>query len=189
MLRPDLAPLDVYLADAMLLEPEAFVARHPWPMLVIAEPDWSKIAMLSRPDTLGPGSPLPALLELIDPGNRGASLDALCLTVRPLDGLSSDRITLGRSPDADVVLLDETISKLHAEISWDVRTGRTMLTDLGARNGTTVEGVRLPTRGAIELASGALVTFGSLVTRAYSPRGFLSWLVSGVARAGAVRRG
>ena len=41
---------------------------------------------------------------------------------------------------------------------------------------------------ALPSCSGVLVTFGSLVTRAYTPRGFLSWLVSGVARAGAVRR-
>lgn len=187
MLRPDLAPLDVYLADAMLLEPADFVVRHPWPVLVIAEPDWSMIAQLSRPDTMVPGGPLPALLELIDPANAGASLDALCLPVRPLDGVSLDRITLGRSPDADVVLLAETTSKLHAELSWQPERGRAVLTDLGARNGTLVEGVRLSSRGSAELASGALVSFGSLATRYYTPQGFLSWLVSGVSRSGAVR--
>ncbi len=30
-----------------------------------------------------------------------------------------DRITLGRSYDADVNLLDDTVSSLHAELSWD----------------------------------------------------------------------
>lgn len=187
MLRPDLAPLDMYLADAMLLDPESFVLRHPWPMLVIAEPDWSKIAQLSRPDTVRPGQPLPALLELIDPANTGASLDALCLAARPLDGGSADRITLGRSPDADVVVLDETVSKLHAELAWDPEAERMVLTDQGARNGTTVEGTRLPSRGAVELGSGALLTLGSVVVRAYTPQGFLAWLVAGATRAGAIR--
>ena len=37
MLRPDLAPLDVYLGDAMSLGREEFLERYPWPVLVVPD--------------------------------------------------------------------------------------------------------------------------------------------------------
>jgi hypothetical protein len=190
MLRPDLAPLDVYLADAMLLDPQEFQARHPWPMLVIAEPDWDKIKRLSRPETLVTGMPRPALYELLDltsAAASGATLDALCLPLRPKHG--ADRsLQLGRAPEADVVLLDETISKIHAELRWVPAQERAWLTDLGSRNGTYLDEVRLAPNAPNELTPGAVVFFGSLLTRYYPPSAFLGWLSTGAARAGGAPR-
>ena len=188
MLRPDLAPLEIYLADAMLLSEEEFFERHPDPVLVIPEPDPEVIRELIRPETLVPGEPIPALYDFLDPRSdkaAGASLDAICLTLRPRDGLSCDRITLGRDPEADIVLLDSSISKIHAELSWDDASGRCMLTDLGSRNGTFVSDDRLGNRANAELRAGSHVRFGTLLARFYPPRAFLAWLSTGMARAGA----
>jgi hypothetical protein len=186
MLRKDLPPLDTYLADATTLDPAKFFARYPWPMLIIPEPDKAVLAMIKQPDTMiHDESTLMAEIDPTSPRSSGASLDALCLEVRPKPGSTADRITLGRSPEADVVLIDETISRMHAVISWDGERERAMLHDLGGRNGTFVDTVRLPPNGHAALVPGAVVAFGALVTRFYSPRAFLAWLSTGAPRAGA----
>lgn len=190
MLRPDLAPLDVYLADAMLLETDEFLARHSWPVLVIAQPDWDKIARLSRPETLIPGQPTPALYEMIDPtsaASSGASLDVLCLPLRPKDE-GREVILIGRAPETDVVLLDETVSKLHAEAIWNAERELCVITDHDSKNGTFLDDTRLPPKTPFELTPGAVLVFGSLMTKYYSPRAFLAWLATGAARAGAPGR-
>lgn len=55
--------------------------------------------------------------------------------------LSGSRVVIGRSPDCDVVLASDSVSRQHAELvahgdAWSVR-------DLGSRNGTGVNGVRV----------------------------------------------
>ncbi len=187
MLRKDLPPLDAYLADAMSLEPDAFLKRYVWPMLIIPEPDPEVLAQISRPTTVAQDD-VPTIMLPSDPTSArlsGASLDALCLEIRPKRGRSSDQITFGRSADADVILIDETISRIHAQLAWDKEKERGVLTDLGGKNGTHVDDVRLPANGSIALLPGSVITFGALVTRYHSPRSFLSWLSTGAPRAGA----
>jgi hypothetical protein len=55
-----------------------------------------------------------------------------------LDGTA---LTIGRSPDNDLVLADGRVSRHHARISS--RAGRLVLTDLGSTNGTLVNGARV----------------------------------------------
>jgi hypothetical protein len=186
MLRKDLPPLDTYLADAVQLAPAEYLERHPWPMLVIPEPDPDVIAMLQRPETVvHDDSTLMVEVDPTSPKASGASLDALCLPVQPKPGRSPEHIMIGRSPEADVVLINETISRLHAEISWDAKHERAMLADLGGKNGIVVDTVKLPPHGRTALLPGAVISFGALITRFYSPRAFLSWLQTGAPRAGA----
>lgn len=64
---------------------------------------------------------------------------------------------LGRSPDADLVLVDETVSRHHAVLRGD-RTALE-LEDAGSSNGTSINGN--PMVGALGLLDGDLVTFGS----------------------------
>lgn len=188
MLRPDLAPIDVLLSDALLYAESEFLVKHPHPMLVLPEPDWAALARQLPAETALPGRKLPGIYAMVDPQARrssGASLDALCLPLRPRFTASYDRMTLGRDEEADVVLIDETVSKLHAELSWNAERGRAVLTDLGSRNGTFVDGLRLAARGHAELLPGAVIAFGSLAGRFYTPRAFLAWMLGGMARAGA----
>jgi hypothetical protein len=187
MLRKDLAPLDSYLADAISLDHDEFLLRHPWPILVIPEPDPKVMAKLIRPDTMIHHDDETQML-LNDPSSprmSGASLDALVLAVRPKPESTPDKMTVGRAPEADVVLIDETISRMHAVISWDAIKERATLTDLGGRNGTFVDGQKLPAKGKSTLIPGSVVIFGALNTRYYSPRAFLAWLQTGAPRAGA----
>ncbi|HXI84545.1 MAG TPA: DUF4388 domain-containing protein [Verrucomicrobiae bacterium] len=65
-------------------------------------------------------------------------------------------IVIGRVNDADLLLLDEKISRKHAKIS--THKGRVMIEDLASRNGTFVNGVRIR---SMELQEGDKIVIGS----------------------------
>jgi transcriptional regulator with GAF, ATPase, and Fis domain len=67
-----------------------------------------------------------------------------------------ERIVLGSAPGVDVVVADRTVSRLHAEL--DPREDGVWVRDLGSRNGTFVNGVRverarIPQGGTLRLGS------------------------------------
>ncbi len=64
-------------------------------------------------------------------------------------------ILIGASSDCDLVLDAPTVSRLHARLEYDGRGY--LLTDLGSRNGTTVDGVRVL---SAYLGETAHLTFG-----------------------------
>jgi hypothetical protein len=66
------------------------------------------------------------------------------------------RVTLGRSRDCDCVLAEPSVSRRHAELRRE--GGRWLLRDLGSRNGTRVNGVRLLDEA--EVCPGDRVSFG-----------------------------
>jgi len=68
---------------------------------------------------------------------------------------SGERAVLGTAEAADVVLHDRTISRFHCEVALDAE--RAIIRDLGSRNGTRVDGVRVV---EAHLADGALLTIG-----------------------------
>lgn len=53
------------------------------------------------------------------------------------------RLTIGRNPDNDLVVPDESVSRYHARLEWQARTRVPQLVDLGSLNGTFVGGVRV----------------------------------------------
>lgn len=65
-------------------------------------------------------------------------------------------IVIGRVNDADLLLLDEKISRKHAKIS--THGGRVMIEDLASRNGTFVNGVKIT---SMELQEGDKIVVGS----------------------------
>jgi hypothetical protein len=65
-------------------------------------------------------------------------------------------VTLGRSRDCDCVLAEPSVSRRHAELRH--AGGRWLIRDLGSRNGTRVNGVRL--LGEAEVCPGDRVSFG-----------------------------
>lgn len=77
--------------------------------------------------------------------------------------------TIGQGPRNEVVLDDETVSTAHARL--DRVSDEWRLTDLGSRNGTWVEGVRLVAGEPAPLVDGAAVAFGGvrLTFRASAP--------------------
>ncbi len=67
-------------------------------------------------------------------------------------------VFVGRGPTSDVVLRDQSVSKSHAwfeeeQGAWFVRDNR-------SRNGTLVDGRRLPPNERVLVTSGAQITFG-----------------------------
>jgi len=62
--------------------------------------------------------------------------------------LAKERYVIGRSPEADIVLSDRRISRLHAEVIR--RAGRYFVHDLGSKNGTYVNGQLLDGVRALE---------------------------------------
>jgi two-component system cell cycle response regulator len=57
--------------------------------------------------------------------------------------LADDRITLGRSPDATIMLQDTHVSRLHLTIQYDAASGGYRIQDLGSSNGTLLNETRI----------------------------------------------
>src|SRR5215467_12422651 len=57
--------------------------------------------------------------------------------------LKAGKTTLGRHPGNDIVISDESASRLHAEIEFDVAGNVVTVRDLGSTNGTYVSHERL----------------------------------------------
>ena len=82
--------------------------------------------------------------------------------MKPLHGepyrfaLEKEAITIGRSKKNDLVLPDQWLSRIHAEIRRE--NGRHFIRDLDSRNGTYVNGMRLSQR--VPLQNGDVVTLG-----------------------------
>lgn len=71
--------------------------------------------------------------------------------------LGEDRVTVGRLPDNDLQIEDDSVSSHHAEITFDGTSHQ--LSDLGSTNGTFVNGKQ--TSGAT-LNAGDQVRFGQI---------------------------
>ena len=102
--------------------------------------------------------------RLVDPRAvpRRAALGSSLNTRRPLidvDGqrfhLTGEITTIGRGTEADIVIEDTGVSRVHAR--FDVTEFGTILTDLGSTNGTFVEDQRI---NEVTLLDGNAVTIG-----------------------------
>jgi FHA domain len=80
--------------------------------------------------------------------------DLWVATLPPFDEM--DAFSIGRSPDCDVVIDQETVSKRHARIDW--LTSHAELEDLGSSNGTFLNGQKL--RGRAMLHDNDAIDFG-----------------------------
>lgn len=100
--------------------------------------------------SLPPGPTPPSAVELV-----------LRVAGRPGPSFALDPAVdnvLGRSPSALVVLADRLASRAHAALTFDAGQGRWMVRDLGSRNGTWLDGVRIT--DAL-LDEGALIRVGT----------------------------
>jgi uncharacterized membrane protein YhaH (DUF805 family) len=80
----------------------------------------------------------------------------------PRARLKGDGVVLGRSPDdADIVLHHSQISRQHARIYLDGE--QPMIEDLGATNGSEVDGKALRPNRAVAIDDGSIVRLGPLV--------------------------
>ena len=86
------------------------------------------------------------------------------LTIRTPDGsettreITSGRVVIGREETCDIVLNDDEASREHAAIEVQ-SDGRTLISDLGSRNGTLVNGRRIA--GPTVLGGGETIKLGA----------------------------
>ncbi len=95
-------------------------------------------------------------------------------------------VVIGRGDEASWVILDEDLSRGHAEIrrGWDGTT----IADLGSKNGTRVDGAKIGA-APVMLSDGAVVALGHVVLRFHDPaeRHLRGESLSGEARDPALR--
>ena len=75
--------------------------------------------------------------------------------------LSGPTATLGRSPECEIVLDDDGISRMHARIV--MRQGQPEIEDLRSTNGTFVDGVRVSTSSRLQ--DGARIRIGGMTMK------------------------
>jgi hypothetical protein len=83
-----------------------------------------------------------------------------------LPGGDGGRHVIGRAPGCDCLVTDDLVSRRHAEVRRD--GDRWMLRDLGSRNGTRVNGVRVVE--PVEVRPGDRVSLGGVPYRLSRPR-------------------
>lgn len=79
--------------------------------------------------------------------------------------LSGDAV-VGRSPDVDVTLNFDAVSRRHLELKFG--SGRATITDLGSRNGTAVNGKVIDADSETELATGDVIAIAGVVELAFT---------------------
>jgi len=70
-----------------------------------------------------------------------------------------ERVSLGRATNNDIVLRDDSVSKLHA---WFARgeEGNIFIADAGSKNKTIVNGIVIPLQSPEEMKAGDSIRFG-----------------------------
>lgn len=187
--------LGEYSTDRLRLTREAFLAKHSAPVLLhrwetgAVEVDsaftTANVSMLEMPTKLEPGRPSDSLAVLGLSPRASSAHDVLVFPIskRLPGGALEDRVSVGRSKNADIQLPYRKVSKFHAYFTLSpavpVSAGRKcFLTDAGSTNGTYVNGRRLSSGRPAELNDRMLIHFSHYLFVFFSPALFYS-LVAG----------
>lgn len=162
VLAGTVVPLVVSLSAALALA--AFVMMRTGRAAAVFE---AIAPMIERVPALARTRDVLARLSPWAPRAASAPPPALCL--RPVDGApaigldaSGRAQTIGRGPGAEIPVLDDTVSKLHARLVYDRAAGKIRVTDLGSSNGTYLNGKRIEGSDEVEAERGARLGFGAM---------------------------
>jgi len=113
-------------------------SRQMGPFALIRRP-----TMHEEPASLESGTVSTRLNPIFKLKGPGTSVDFgdLLVALLPPMGESAVELTIGRSPDCDVVVDDGSVSRRHAVIRWSGESG--VLVELGSSNGTFINGHRM----------------------------------------------
>jgi hypothetical protein len=111
---------------------------------------------------------------------RGSARTVVPLKKRSEANAFTSMITIGRSRNNDVVIPYEGVSKFHAYLTVDPKSGSVTITDAGSSNGTTVRGLKLEARTQrAVLAPGDDISLGDLKLTFLDPPAFYQLLRQG----------
>ena len=79
------------------------------------------------------------------------------------DGTYSERISIGRARNKDIVLRDRSVSKFHAWFEMDDE-GRFYAADAGSKNGTRINREQVVPRELVQVHAGDRIRLGSVET-------------------------
>lgn len=85
-------------------------------------------------------------------------------------------VSIGRTPNNDIVIDDESVSRFHAVIGLDEKSGQWSLSDMGSSNGTFVRGERITPEAPFALGDEEALLFGSVSARFLTPHAFFRYL-------------
>lgn len=74
--------------------------------------------------------------------------------------VNKDSCVIGRSPQCDVVIPHEAMSRKHCLL--EVKNGEIFVTDLGSSNGVFIEGQKIPANSPVAYHSYFALTFGAV---------------------------
>lgn len=129
-----------FSADPATYEPDAAVFASPAVPLHVSPPVTPRStspateAILKAERPIGPPTPAAVLLASLEVLSGSLPAGTMFRVERPV-------VQIGRSPQSDVFIADESISATHATLLQ--RRGAWQILDLGSRNGTYVEGRRI----------------------------------------------
>jgi FHA domain len=159
--------VDLLIRAANATSREKFVAANAGLFLVVYSHESEAISFSTRLQAPTTGRPPPA-----------EEVAAVFPIVKSERSPYSERISLGRATNCDIVLRHASISKLHAHF----KTGRGAeleLIDLDSRNGTRVNDRKLSSNVPRLLAVGDIVQFGAVPTRLVDGSGLFDLLRGG----------
>jgi hypothetical protein len=109
---------------------------------------------------------------------RSAVLEARVIEITKRKSLAeSDVITIGRSPDNDIVLYNKMISRKHAYLHLARSGERCHLVDTGSTNGTFLNGTQIEPQEKCQLKDGDEISIGPETKVVYfSPKAFHTFL-------------
>jgi hypothetical protein len=167
--------LSYYLIEAASLPLAEFTKQYPNGFLVEQSRHLfdKKIIVKFDTDVIDDRNSLAALEREL---GRRETLDLRVIEISTKSCLSG-RISLGRSPNNDIVLHNKLISKSHASLYIAPTQKYCYLTDIGSTNGTFVNGDRLTPHQEYQLADGDEISFGPRTKVVFfSPEGFYRFL-------------
>ncbi|MBW2270027.1 MAG: FHA domain-containing protein [Deltaproteobacteria bacterium] len=133
-------PLEAFFESAQCSDLAAFEAEHGSGFLIVTA---ASVDNAKSDNT----QLLLADLDEQEVGGRTADLSVVVYALSASTAQAGHLVTVGRDPKHDLVIPDASVSRFHAYMKR-VEDGTYAVQDMASTNGTTVNGVNAPARGA-----------------------------------------